>query len=175
MTILRSKLMPLISAYLYTRDRKFTGRPGTYARKGCACLCVLGERSCWGWVREVSSQSLSNRACCRGLQNVLWFTEEINIDFATRRIQTDLSNGRLCDLRHRPDDTENQKTHTLKPWQHEQMLYFTATVGICDWKTTIYKSAIKESMPPFLYWEPRCLIMKCQAVNPVFKRMSTSS
>lgn len=32
MTILRSKLMPLISAYLCTLDRKFTGGPGMYTQ-----------------------------------------------------------------------------------------------------------------------------------------------
>ncbi len=68
------------------------------------------ERGEWGWRGggEVSSQSLSNKASWRGLQNVLWFTEEINIDFATRRSKSDFSNGTLHDLKHRSDDAENK-------------------------------------------------------------------
>lgn len=59
---------------------------------------------------EVSSQSLSNRACWRGLENVLWFTEEINIDFATRRRKSDFQVMEdSVTLKHRSDDAEKTK------------------------------------------------------------------
>lgn len=60
--------MPLISAYLCTLDRKFTGQPGTYTpaiSRGVEGGIRAGENG-GGRMRrggEVSSQSHSNRAC----------------------------------------------------------------------------------------------------------------
>lgn len=65
--------------------------------------------SYWVGEGEVSSSSLSNRPGCPGLQNVLWFTEEINIDFATRRIHTDSSNDDDLRHTHQVDGGENQR------------------------------------------------------------------
>lgn len=114
MDIFISKLMPLISAYLCTLGQEVYWRARHVHSSNLKGVCVGGIREGKsGWRRrrgEVSSQSLSNRACWRGLENVLWFTEEINIDFATRRRKSDFQVMEdSVTLKHRSDDAEKTK------------------------------------------------------------------